>query len=307
MARSIYCSTCKKEKEPNRLNDSTCKECRSEQQRLLRIKKREASGKPLGRQAHCDECKQKQVEGQVLHGRCIPCTVIMNKIKLHEKRALEGKEPVGIRDSSFCHTCNIPKINGRCVPCRQRLSRERKATRRAEAGKRPWGEGRTLTCYKCEKVKENPKSSLCFECQSAYNKERWAKVISVKSNRHVRTGLCGCGKERASYSKTYCKECISQRNKELRAVLHKVGAVLKKQPAMTPEQKKLRQAARNLVNSSMRYGYLVQKPCEVCGTEVNIEAHHDDYTKPLDVRWLCKTHHDEHHLNERLEKQNAYT
>jgi hypothetical protein len=47
--------------------------------------------------------------------------------------------------------------------------------------------------------------------------------------------------------------------------------------------------ARALTN-----GTLVKQPCEVCG-DVKTEAHHDDYSKPLDVRWLCFKHHRETH------------
>lgn len=56
------------------------------------------------------------------------------------------------------------------------------------------------------------------------------------------------------------------------------------------------------VNNAVRDGKLVQKPCEKCGA-VNAEAHHDDYSKPLDVRWLCVTHHNEHHNEERKRKR----
>ena len=53
-------------------------------------------------------------------------------------------------------------------------------------------------------------------------------------------------------------------------------------------------AAVRAVHRALRSGNLVRTPCEVCG-EVRTEAHHDDYSKPLDVRWLCVRHHKEHH------------
>lgn len=38
---------------------------------------------------------------------------------------------------------------------------------------------------------------------------------------------------------------------------------------------------------------LEDKPCIICGK--NGEGHHEDYSKPLDVIWLCHKHHQLHH------------
>lgn len=59
--------------------------------------------------------------------------------------------------------------------------------------------------------------------------------------------------------------------------------------------------ARRLVRSAIKSGRLVKMPCEVCG-EKRVHAHHDDYDKPLDVRWLCPKHHYEHHAKAKGEK-----
>ncbi len=41
---------------------------------------------------------------------------------------------------------------------------------------------------------------------------------------------------------------------------------------------------------------LEPQPCEICGDTTNIHAHHPDYSKPLDVRWLCSAHHRQLHV-----------
>ena len=55
-----------------------------------------------------------------------------------------------------------------------------------------------------------------------------------------------------------------------------------------------RYAAHTMVHNHLRDGKLHRKPCERCGAP-KAHAHHDDYSKPLDVRWLCRKHHMEHH------------
>lgn len=62
----------------------------------------------------------------------------------------------------------------------------------------------------------------------------------------------------------------------------------------------MKRAAHVIVGNAIRDGAL-RKPeaYESCGGNHKIEAHHDNYTKPLDVRWLCeKCHKEWHRANE---------
>jgi hypothetical protein len=52
--------------------------------------------------------------------------------------------------------------------------------------------------------------------------------------------------------------------------------------------------ARSAVDTALKNGTLERMPCERCG-ERNAQAHHDDYSKPLNVMWLCPKHHRERH------------
>lgn len=56
--------------------------------------------------------------------------------------------------------------------------------------------------------------------------------------------------------------------------------------------------ATNKVNNAIRDGRLVKQPCVICSTMEDLEAHHEDYRKYLDVIWFCATHHKAYHRGE---------
>ena len=60
------------------------------------------------------------------------------------------------------------------------------------------------------------------------------------------------------------------------------------------ETNDLKCRARYEVRKALRNGTLKKKCCEICGCPI-VEAHHGDYSKPLEVRWLCQECHDDVH------------
>lgn len=70
--------------------------------------------------------------------------------------------------------------------------------------------------------------------------------------------------------------------------------------------------AHDLVERAIRSGRMVQgTKCEACGGSLRfadgrsgVQAHHDDYNKPLSVRWLCQPcHHAWHKHNTPIRKE----
>lgn len=71
---------------------------------------------------------------------------------------------------------------------------------------------------------------------------------------------------------------------------HRYIAAAQRDARVHPE----RAVARHRVWSEIRSGRMARGRCEVCGAEYT-HAHHDDYSRPLEVRWLCPVHHKEVH------------
>ena len=61
-----------------------------------------------------------------------------------------------------------------------------------------------------------------------------------------------------------------------------------------------KQLARTALQLAVRQGHIDKpKSCQECGTRCNPHGHHEDYTKPLSVMWLCtKCHGMKHRIKE---------
>ena len=61
----------------------------------------------------------------------------------------------------------------------------------------------------------------------------------------------------------------------------------------------IRVKARQKKYYHLKKGNISPEPCGVCGTLSSIEAHHPDYSEPLEIVWLCSVHHRELHQIQR--------
>ncbi len=155
----------------------------------------------------------------------------------------------------------------------------------------------------------------CFTEEEGYGKFLWfndqignTRIVEIKKCRK-----CGKLKNINEFSKCsksadkhqgYCKECMIIYNFEWEKNHLKERKAYKKEHLKNylehsmkykkkyPERCK----AMGIVKCTIKAGKLIRKSCEICGAP-KAEAHHDDYSKPLSVRWLCRKHHRELHKN----------
>jgi transposase-like protein len=103
-------------------------------------------------------------------------------------------------------------------------------------------------------------------------------------------------KEKVALAKKVYREANRDKVKETNAKWYqrnkiKISARVKCYREKYPNKYK----AHILVNNALQNKKLLKEPCENCGDEDNTHGHHDDYLKPLNVRWLCPGCHSQWH------------
>lgn len=100
------------------------------------------------------------------------------------------------------------------------------------------------------------------------------------------------------YSKEWWREYRVKNGDKLRAYKREYDRQLYQKYSVRENDRRKKWALNNPIkalaqrttNAAIQNGKLERKPCEVCGA-TRVNAHHDDYSKPLVVRWLCPIHH----------------
>ena len=204
-----------------------------------------------------------------------------------------------------------------CKICRRKYERDRRSP-----PKRPRpGEGRRR-CASCsqelllDQFRRRSNGgwySYCRDCQRARNEasrrlrvqqprgslgSQWA---SWRTTGHHHCPACGVDKPLGAFSwevkrqrpRGWCRLCSAKRHKVFMRT--EAGKAAARRYNQTRDQRK--HWVRVFTQAAVRLGMLIRWPCEVCGV-TKVQAHHVNYAEPLNVRWLCKAHHDDVHRKE---------
>ena len=65
---------------------------------------------------------------------------------------------------------------------------------------------------------------------------------------------------------------------------------------LSHDERMHRRGVREQLGVALRHGEVLKPTqCSVCHETTRVVGHHDDYNRPLDVRWLCFPCHSVHH------------
>jgi len=123
------------------------------------------------------------------------------------------------------------------------------------------------TCFKCNE--EKPLEDFYRHPRMADGRVNKCKVCNKKDVRENRS-------KRADYYREYDRKRGCRQDKAYR------DFYIEKFPE--------KYRAHYLLSNAVRDGRLKRESCEKCGRK-DTHGHHEDYSKPLEVRWLCPPCH----------------
>src|SRR5574343_1986618 len=145
----------------------------------------------------------------------------------------------------------------------------------------------------------------CFKCGAVKPLTEFYAHPAMKDGTVNKCKECNKTDVRKNYRHniSHYKEYEASRNKEPHRVKARQDYALTERGVECGNKAKrnyihrnpIKQEAHTILTNSIRSGKVIKGPCEVCGSTYRIHGHHDDYAKPLEIRWLCSAHHRQWH------------
>jgi len=136
----------------------------------------------------------------------------------------------------------------------------------------------------------------CIRCKKSLPEDCFNKNKRMSDGLYYYCKVCKSAYSKMEYlrhKKDYERRCYEWRKTE------KGKASIKKTYQTQREKFPEKYSARNALNVAISYGKIKRpKVCSCCGKEARICAHHYDYSKPLEVIWLCYQCHTKKHSSE---------
>lgn len=118
----------------------------------------------------------------------------------------------------------------------------------------------------------------CHTCKAAFGASTLDGLAKFfYRNRTAKDGLT-----------SWCKDCVRERQHgRKRKPEH-----IKRRNAVIHRSNPIKTKARAKLKYAVSSGKITRpSSCEICNSTEHIHGHHDDYSKPLDVRWVCRKCH----------------
>ncbi len=130
-------------------------------------------------------------------------------------------------------------------------------------------------------------NKTCGHCRKLKSLNEFSKDSNTKDGRDNDCKECSSIRSKKYYLDNLEKQRIRKRN-YYKTDTGKLNAYKNNKSMFNKHHTKYR--ARQKLCYAVKTGKLIRKPCEICG-EKKTQGHHEDYLKPLSVRWLCDLHH----------------
>jgi hypothetical protein len=137
------------------------------------------------------------------------------------------------------------------------------------------------TCWKCPTCKKYLPQSRYFK-----DKRAWNGITSRCRKCHTSASICTRNAELHRETK----------RKSAAKIRSEFPEKIRLAERSRPRRKGPKVKARQILNRAVKSGAIVKPDkCEGCGEKKRLTGHHEDYTKPLEVKWLCYLCHAKRH------------